>query len=195
MEKPSELDRTAAEFNWAMIVGCLPPPKVLRRKHATMAFPLRPRKYWMAPGALNLGYQRQNTGAYLSPLGPSFMTEPFEAKLNSILTRLRIWMRRASKRRLRTIREMYRKYNMTLDPPEPTGWVDRPLKLGRNNLSRGGPFAAVGGISGMLHFGAAHESINWGEGERAAFIGNEDPRYLGRMIDDVWTKNQRARLQ
>ena len=151
----------------------------------------------MAPGALNLGYQRQNTGAYLSPLGPSFMTEPFEAKLNSILTRLRIWMRRASKRRLRTIREMHRKYNMTLEPPDPNfpGWVDRPLKLGRNHLRRGGPYAAVGGIGGLLHFGAADESTNWAEGARAAFIANQDPRYLGREIDEVWTKNQRARLQ
>ena len=106
-------------------------------------------------------------------------------------------MRRASKRRLRTIREMHRKYNMTLEPPDPNfpGWVDRPLKLGRNNLSRGGPYAAVGGIGGMLHFGVADESTNWAEGARAAFIGNQDPRYLGQMIDDVWTKNQRARLQ
>ena len=144
----------------------------------------------MAPGALNLGYQRQNTGAYLSPLGPgAFLSPPIEAKLNSILTRLRIWMRMASKRRLRTIREMHRKLNLSLEPDE------RPLKLGRNNLSRGGPYAAVGGISGFLHFGAADESTNWAEGARAAFIGNEDPRYLGRMIDDVWTKNQRARLQ
>ena len=163
-----------------------------------MAFPLRPRDsttFPLVPGFANLAQQRQNTGAYISPLGPYNILTVTENRLNSILTRLRIWMRRASKRRLRTIREMYRKYNMTLDPPEPTGWVDRPLKLGRNNLARGGPFAAVGGISGMLHFGAAHESINWDEGARAAFIGNEDPRYLGQMIDDVWTKNQRARLQ
>ena len=145
----------------------------------------------MAPGALNLGSQRQNTGAYLSPLGPSFMTEPFEAKLNSILTRLRIWMRRASKRRLRTIREMNRMWNATL--PADEQW--NRVKLGRNNLQRGGPYAAVGGISGLLHFGAADESTNWAEGARAAFIGNQDPRYLGRMIDAVWTKNQRARLQ
>ena len=154
-----------------------------------MAFPLRPREYNLVPGAINLAYQRLTLPGGIPGGYPSLRN------LNSIVTRLRVWMRRASKRRLRTIREMYRKYNMTLDPPEPTGWVDRPLKLGRNNLARGGPFAAVGGISGMLHFGAAHESINWAEGARAAFIGNEDPRYLGQMIDDVWTKNQRARLQ
>ena len=152
-----------------------------------MAFPLRPRErddiLWTIPGWSQLAVQRQNTGAYISPLNI------YHTRISSIMTRLRIWMRRASKRRLRTIREMHRKLNLSLEPDE------RPLKLGRNNLSRGGPYAAVGGISGLLHFGAADESTNWAEGARAAFIGNEDPRYLGQMIDDVWTKNQRARLQ
>ena len=154
-----------------------------------MAFPLRPRErddiLWTIPGWSQLAVQRQNTGAYISPLNI------YHTRISSIMTRLRIWMRRASKRRLRTIREMNRMWNATL--PADEQW--NRVKLGRNNLQRGGPYAAVGGISGLLHFGAADESTNWAEGARAAFIGNQDPRYLGRMIDDVWTKNQRARLQ
>ena len=143
----------------------------------------------MAPGALNLGYQRQNTGAYLNPraylsLGPSFMTEPFEAKLNSILTRLRIWMRRASKRRLRTIREMNRMWNATL--PADEQW--NRVKLGRNNLNRGGPYAAVGGIGGSLDFGVADEQcFVWiaYRGKRFVDLARGNPHPQRQLNKDV----------
>ena len=154
-----------------------------------MAFPLRPREYNLVPGAFNLAYQR------LTLPGGNLGGYPSLRNLNSIITKLRVWMRRASKRRLRTIREMNRMWNATLPADEQWNRVG----LGRNNLTRGGPYAGIGGGSlsspfGFLLFGEGEDD----EGARARLIGNTDPGYLGRPLDTypnyVWTKNQKARL-
>ena len=150
-----------------------------------MAFPLRPREYNLVPGAFNLAYQRLTLPGGIPGGYPSLRN------LNSIITKLRVWMRRASKRRLRTIREMNRMWNATRNPDEQWSRVG----LGRNNIVRGGPYAGIGG--GRL---GAGRWLHWGDSDedgRPLLIRNTDPGYLGQPLDDqiyVWTKNQKARL-